>query len=139
MNLIHRMARGCPTSAAAFLISGFASTAALATPAAEAQALMRQELTVCASGASTQSREACVREARAAYAQNRRGALDDRDANYLSNASKRCEALEGSDRAACVSRMQGRGTTSGSASTGGIYRELVVPGDAASTSGKSSN
>jgi hypothetical protein len=38
----------------------------------------------------------------------------------------RCEALAGDDRAACVARMNGEGTISGSVAGGGILRELVT-------------
>jgi hypothetical protein len=47
--------------------------------------------------------------------------------------------LPTADREDCIARMTGQGTTTGSAATGGVYRELVttqpaaaVPGAAAS-------
>lgn len=125
MNLLNRIVRGGPHGAAVLLLA-VASTGALAAPTTDAQALLRQELAVCFSGASNQGRETCAYEARAAHAQNRRGALDDRDANYLRNAARRCDRLEGADQSACVARMQGQGATTGSVSGGGIYRELVI-------------
>jgi hypothetical protein len=42
------------------------------------------------------------------------------------NALKRCDPLPEPDRADCVARMQGKGTTSGTVAGGGIYRELVT-------------
>lgn len=139
MQLIDRNVRFRGLGAAVLLIAGVASTAALAAPAGEAKALLRQELAVCASGASIQGEATCVHEARAAYAQNRRGALSDGDANYLSNVEKRCEVLEIADRAACVARIQGQGTTTGSVTSGGVYRELVIRDSAGTRSDKSPN
>ncbi|CAD5365924.1 conserved exported hypothetical protein [Rubrivivax sp. A210] len=115
-------------------VGSVAATAALAAPAtparasaaADAQALYRDELAVCRSGASLQGRETCAYEAKSAYEQNRRGALQDRDPSYLRNTSQRCDALAGAERLACTRRMKGQGSTSGSAATGGIYRELVT-------------
>jgi len=106
------------------------STSALAdskSRAAEAQALYQQERAVCMSGQSNQDRATCLREAGAALAQARReGWGADQAAQYLHNARTRCERLPDVDRRDCVARMQGQGTTSGSAAGGGIYRELVT-------------
>jgi hypothetical protein len=117
------------------------SSAFAAEPQAstDAQAVHKREVAVCASGASRQGRETCMREAEAAFAQNRRGALADRRVDYQRNASQRCEALQGSERTACTARMNGQGSTSGSVADGGVYRELTtrtvgpVPGAAASS------
>lgn len=110
-------------------VGTLAATAALASPASDAHALFRSEMAACTSGASLQSRETCVQEAKAAHAQNLRGGLADRDPRYGANTALRCEALAGAEKLACTRRMQGRGTTSGSAATGGIYRELVTRSD----------
>jgi hypothetical protein len=115
------------------------SSAFAAEPQAtgDAQAVHKSEVAVCASGASRQGRETCMREAEAAYAQNRRGALADRQADYQRNVNQRCDALQGSERTACVARMSGQGSTSGSVADGGVYRELTtrstpgVPGSTA--------
>jgi hypothetical protein len=93
---------------------------------AGAQAALKREMAVCESGASNQARSVCVREAQAAYAQNRRGGLDAGDADYQRNARLRCEALKGDDRLACDTRMQGGGKVSGSVAEGGVYRELTT-------------
>lgn len=90
-------------------------TNALASPAADAQALLRREMAICNSGASTQGRETCVREAQAAYAQNRRGVLADGDANYQRNARLRCETKTGCERAACLARVKGPSPVAASA------------------------
>lgn len=96
------------------------------TAAAEATKRYEQERAVCMKGQSNQNRATCMREAGAAYQQARRHGLDDGAAPYARNAVQRCQALAGDDRAACEARMQGHGTISGTAESGGIYRELVV-------------
>jgi hypothetical protein len=129
------MNTGCIRSwraAWALLVLGVAvgSTSALAADkgtAADAQARYQQERAVCTSGQSNQDRATCLQEAGAAFAQARRDDLDDGPAvHYQRNALQRCEALSGDDRQACVARMQGQGTTSGSVAAGGIFRELVT-------------
>jgi len=93
---------------------------------AEARAVYERELAVCNSNASNQDRATCLREAHAAYAEARRGALTGDAAQGAANALKRCDALPDADRKDCVARMQGQGTTRGSVAEGGIYRELVT-------------
>ena len=106
------------------------STSALAaknTGEADARARYLQERAVCMSGKSNQDRATCLQEAGAAFNQARREGFADSSAQNIANQRKRCEALAGDDRQACIARMQGQGTTSGSAAAGGIYRELVTP------------
>ena len=112
--------------------------AALATAPAlgadTAQARYQQERAVCASGASNQSRDTCLKEAGAAYAEARKGELGAAATPDARNASLRCKPLSGDERRDCLARMQGAGITSGSAAGGGILRELVTiePAPAAS-------
>ena len=94
--------------------------------AGEARAIYERELAACNSGRSNQDRATCLREANAAYAEARRGASTGETAQINSNALKRCDALPEADRKDCVARMQGQGTTRGSAAEGGIYREIVT-------------
>jgi hypothetical protein len=95
--------------------------------AAEARARYLSERAVCTSGQSQQDRATCLQEAAAAYAEARKGTLDSGTADTIrANQLKRCEALPDPERKDCLARMQGSGTTSGSAATGGIYRELVT-------------
>jgi len=96
------------------------------TGTTDAQARYWQDRAVCTSGRSNQDRATCLREAGAALAQARREGLDDSPAQYERNALQRCEALPANDRQACAARMHGQGTTTGSAASGGIYRELVT-------------
>jgi len=97
---------------------------------AQVQARYLTERAACMHGQSTQSRQTCLREAEAARAQALRADLDDGAADYARNAGLRCERLPTDQRQACLARMQGAGTVSGSAAAGGIYRELTEPAEA---------
>jgi hypothetical protein len=118
-----------PTLALLILGTVFASASALAaskTDSSDAAARYQQERAVCMSGQSNQDQATCLREAGAAYAQAKKGNLGDDPAQYKANSSKRCERLPDTDRRDCMARMDGQGTTSGSAAAGGISRELVT-------------
>jgi len=99
--------------------------AAAQTERDQAVARHKQEVAVCTSGQSNQDRATCLKEAGAAYAEALRGGQGS-SAVAPGNASKRCEALKGDENTACLARMQGQGTTSGSVAAGGISRELVT-------------
>jgi hypothetical protein len=99
---------------------------ALADTAAEMSARHKDEVAACNNGQTKQTRDACLDEARSAYAEARRGVLGDSMPADSSNTSKRCDALSGDNRSACEARMQGQGTTTGTVESGGIYRELVT-------------
>jgi hypothetical protein len=118
-----------PAWALLTLAAALAPAAALATnktDAAAALSVYQQERGVCMSGQSNQDRSTCLREAGAAFAEAQRRGPDDASTDYARNALKRCERLPDADRQACVARMTGQGTTSGSVAAGGIYRELVT-------------
>ena len=117
-------------AAAAASSSAFAAGSAAS---AEANARYQQEKAVCLSGQSNQDRATCLREAGAALAlaQSGQKVQDDASATLARNATKRCDGLPDPDRQACMARMQGKGSTSGSVAGGGIYRELVTPDVAA--------
>jgi hypothetical protein len=104
--------------------------------AADAAARHQRERAACTSGQSSQERATCLREAGAAHAQMRMKGVQDHDMAFEQNALKRCQALPNEDRSACLARMQGQGSTSGSVSAGGIYRELVTTETAAPTAAK---
>jgi hypothetical protein len=93
---------------------------------ADAAARYQRERAACNNGQSSQERATCLREASAAHAQMRKNGVQDHDMAFEQNAQKRCQALPNEDRSACLARMQGQGSTSGSVSAGGIYRELVT-------------
>jgi hypothetical protein len=102
-----------------------AGNAAAATRASDAQLRYQQERAVCMSGQSNQDRATCLKEAGAAFAENKRDSLGRSDESALQrNRQQRCDALKGGDREDCLRRMSGEGTTSGSAQQGGILREL---------------
>lgn len=107
--------------------------------AADVQARYEQERTKCLSGMSNQDRDTCMKEAGAARDAAKKGQLDEGGAAYRRNAKVRCDALTGDEAKDCIARMSGKGTTSGTAEAGGIYRELVTrevqaPADSASAS-----
>ena len=96
----------------------FAGSALAETP----QQAYQRERAVCLAGQSPQDRTTCLKEAGAALAEARRGGL-----TPASGAeAERCNALDGIERAACVARMNGAGTVSGSVEGGGVLRELTV-------------
>lgn len=122
-----------------------AATAATAAPAAvkttaqkpangaaqEAHRIFRDEMAFCLSGQSVQGRRVCEQEARAAHAQNLRGALADgagstnpisTSPKYSQNAEQRCQTLPAAERAGCMMRVDGK------ASPDAV---LVVPGSEA--------
>lgn len=109
------------------LLSAPAAWAARDADLSAAQARYQQERAQCNSGQSHQDRATCLKEATNAFAEAKRGRLDNNQAaSYEQNALLRCNRLPGEDRELCRARMQGQGTISGSAEAGGIYRELVV-------------
>jgi hypothetical protein len=81
----------------------------------------------CLNGHTNEDKKTCLKEAGAALEANRRGQLNDNNTQYNKNATLRCQALDGDNRDACLRRMQGEGSVSGSAGAGGILRELVTP------------
>lgn len=124
---------------AATLVGSPAAAAGQASASVEAR--YQRELAACAAPTYVGDRQACRRDAGAGRSQSTASPADADPGRYVRNALKRCELLPEADRSDCVLRMQGLGTTQGSAADGGIYRELVtrrvgVPAAAASTAGK---
>lgn len=94
-----------------------------------------KEVEACMSGQTQQDRETCLREARNAQAEKKRGALDNAGAQFDANKVARCEPLAGEEKAACQARMMGYGNTTGSVAGGGVLREVetvVLPQGASS-------
>lgn len=119
------MTRSLTAGAAAALL--LVAGAAMAATSA-AQQRYQQERAACMSGASNQDRTTCLREAAAALQESRRGGLAGGSTNDLgANRMTRCARLPAADRTDCELRMSGQGRTSGSASQGGILRELETP------------
>ena len=120
---------GVSRAAWALVVLGAAlgsTSAAAAEKDGATTARYQRERAACMSGQSNQDRATCLREAGAAFAQARHEGLSDGPTPYARNARQRCEALPQDERQGCLARMQGQGTTSGTAASGGIYRELVT-------------
>lgn len=89
----------------------------------------QSEVQACLSGKTQQDQATCLKEARNAQADKRRGVLD--TAGTLeANATARCQYHTiAEDRAACRARVMGMGDIEGSVAGGGLLREseIVVP------------
>jgi hypothetical protein len=83
----------------------------------------QSEVQACMQGKTGEDQATCLKEARNAQADKKRGVLDS-GANYQANARARCAALAGEERSACEARMMGYGTVSGSVAGGGVIREV---------------
>lgn len=81
----------------------------------------------CLSGKSSQVLDSCTKEAKAALAERPDSTATVSPEQLKRNSMTRCEALTGEERTACVARMRGEGTISGSMPGGGVLRELVTP------------
>jgi hypothetical protein len=112
---------------AAFLaLAGLVPGTALAAGAkpSEAQQRYQEERANCLRGQTNQDRATCLKEAGAAYGEARRGALNNSGGpNFSQNATERCKAQPAADRDACVQRILGAGSTTGSVKGGGLIRE----------------
>ena len=114
-----------------------AEAATTTTASAAATARYQQERAACMKGQSNQDRATCLKEAGAAYEEAKRGGLKvtggtgSKEAR-TANATQRCVGLPVDESKACMERMQGEGSTSGSVASGGILRELVTVDAAAS-------
>ncbi len=128
MRALHQLTSR-PIRAALILELVLACHCVVAAPAATTavDAIHRQERATCISGRSNQDRATCLREADAAHAEARRGALEVGSPSLAENTLRRCDPLPEAQRLACLARMQGQGSTSGSAATGGMFREISTP------------
>lgn len=125
----------------AMALTAAPARAAAPKAGAEIQARYQRELAACAAAGYVGDRQACRRDAGAARASPETRADDVDPGRYARNALKRCAPLPEADRADCMARMQGHGTTTGTTAAGAIYRELVThtagePSAAASTPDK---
>ena len=95
---------------------------------AAAQARYKREVAECAAKQPNVEIHSCLRDARNALAEIRRGRMDEStsQAELVRNALLRCEAHKGEDKSDCIARIQGRGRTVGSVASGGILRELAT-------------
>ena len=120
-------------------IASFGATALFAVTAMAAQVAGNQfpegaaldnsgsyqsEMESCKTGKTAEDQATCMKEARNAQADKKRGVLDNSSAQFQANARARCNVLTGEDKAACEARMMGYGTVSGSVASGGVLREV---------------
>jgi len=121
----------------AALLAMTAATAQVATGTTgiDASGSYQQEVNACLTGRTQQDQADCLKEARNAQADKKRGVLDNAGAQFQANASARCDVLAGEEKAACQARVLGYGNTSGSVAGGGVLREVetvVLPAGASS-------
>jgi hypothetical protein len=96
----------------------------------DASGKFQSEVQACKDGNTGQDKPTCMKEARNAQADRKRGGLTNPSTDFQANARARCDALTGEDRAACNARMMGFGTVTGSVASGGVLRQVetvVVP------------
>ena len=110
----------------AALLAVGAATAQVATGTTgiDASGSYQQEVNACMTGQTQQDRDTCLREARNAQADKKRGVLDNAGGQFEANAAARCSVLQGEEAAACKARVMGFGNTSGSVAAGGVLREV---------------
>ncbi len=127
-----RVRARCAMSSALFLA---ASAALAATPAPKAvnasaatEQTYRQERADCEAGRTGQDLATCLKEAGAARAEARRGALDTgQDAqDRAANRTLRCQNLPADQRPDCERLARGEGSSSGSVEGGGVLKTLVT-------------
>jgi hypothetical protein len=111
---------------AAALLAVTAATAQVATGTTgiDASGSFQQEVNACMTGKTQQDQATCLREARNAQADKKRGVLENTNGQVDANAANRCAVLTGEEQAACQARVLGYGSTSGSVAGGGVLREV---------------
>ena len=122
-----RMSR--PAMAAVVLAGMLAATPALAAlKSGQSTAAQRyqREQAQCMKVRNEDDRANCLSESSTRYAQTLPNRPEEAADILARNALKRCEPLPETERLDCVARIQGKGSTSGSVASGGIYRELVT-------------
>jgi hypothetical protein len=110
--------------AALFAVTAATAQIATGTTGIDASGNYRHEVQSCLSGKTQQDQATCLREARNAQADKKRGVLDNANGAFQANATQRCDVLTGEDKAACQARVMGYGSTSGSVAAGGVLREV---------------
>jgi hypothetical protein len=111
-------------AAALLAVSAATAQVATGTTGIDASGSYQQEVQACMSGKTQEDQATCLKEARNAQADKKRGVLDNAGATYQANAVARCNVLTGEDKAACQARMMGFGNTTGSVAAGGVLREV---------------
>ena len=94
---------------------------------AERRAIYERDRAACETGRSTQERSLCLHDVTVAFRMPHTNKPYDLDpSTYLRNQALRCGPLKDKDLEACMARMRGAGSTSGSVESGGILRELTT-------------
>lgn len=93
----------------------------------------RQEVQACRTGKTAEDQATCLREAKSAQADRKKGTLTN-SGNFEANALARCDVFKDSqDKDACRGRVVGHATLSGSVAGGGLLRELETTVPASQT------
>ena len=101
-----------------------AQVAVSGTTGIDATGSYQSEVNACMSGLTQQDRSDCLKEARNAQADKRRGVLDTHG-DLAANAAARCDVFtNGEDKAACQARTMGMGSAEGSVAGGGLIKEV---------------
>lgn len=109
---------------AALAVGAATAQVATGTTGIDASGSYQQEVQACMTGKTQQDQETCLREARNAQADKRRGVLDTQG-SLAANAQARCEVFQAADdKAACQARVMGMGNADGSVAAGGVIREV---------------
>lgn len=103
-----------------------AAQAGTSSAIAEAQARYRADMAFCSSGQSSQHISVCRTEARNAFAEAKRGGLNDAPGEYAHNAIRRCEVFQGDERSDCEALVRNPTHVKGSVEGGGLLRETVT-------------
>ena len=117
--------------AALFAVTAATAQVASGTTGIDASGNYQQEVNACMTGRTQQDQATCLKEARNAQADKKRGVLDT-DGSPRANALARCDVLPNDERMGCIASVQGLGNTSGSVAGGGVLREtetVVLPRD----------
>ena len=101
-----------------------AQVAVSGTTGIDATGSYQSEVNACMSGLTQQDRSGCLKEARNAQADKRRGVLNTQG-DLAANAAARCDVFtNGEDKAACQARTMGMGSAEGSVAGGGLIKEV---------------
>jgi len=119
----------------ALLAVGAATAQVAGTTGIDATGSYQSEVQACMTGKTQQDQADCLKEARNAQADKKRGVLDTAG-DLNANAAARCNVFtSGEDKAACQARVMGMGASSGSVAGGGMIREVetvVMPANSTS-------
>jgi len=119
----------------ALLAVGAATAQVAGTTGIDSTGSYQSEVQACLTGKTQQDQADCLKEARNAQADKKRGVLDT-TGDLNANAAARCNVFtSGEDKAACQARVMGMGASSGSVAGGGMIREVetvVMPAGSAS-------